>query len=63
MFYPCDDGMAPCRQAVLKNMAMGALQWEKTITHRVNADDSAELYDAINKGEAKDVVGAVIRWT
>jgi len=63
MFYPCDDGMAPCRQAVLKNMAMGALKWEKTITHRVDAKDSAELYDAINKGEAKDVVGAVIRWT
>lgn len=62
MFYPCDDGFASCRRAVLKNIARGVLPWHSTITHRVQAHDAPALYDAINKGEADDVVGAVIRW-
>ena len=62
-FYPCDDGFAPCRRAVIKNIAMGVLPWHHTITHRVLAEDSPELYDAINRGHANDVVGAVIRWS
>jgi threonine dehydrogenase-like Zn-dependent dehydrogenase len=62
MFFPCDDGHAPCRRAVFKHMAMGALKWEHTITHRVEAEDAPALYDRINKGEAKDVLGAVIHW-
>ena len=63
MFYPCDDGFAPCRRAVLKNMATGALPWHHTITHRVESEESPALYDAINKDNAKDIVGAVIRWS
>jgi 2-desacetyl-2-hydroxyethyl bacteriochlorophyllide A dehydrogenase len=63
MFFPCDDGMAPCRRAVMKNMAMGALHWEETITHRVEPKDSPALFDSINKGEAADVLGAVIKWS
>ena len=62
-FYPCDDGFAPCRRAVIKNMATGVLPWHHTITHRIEAKDSAKLYTAINTGTANDVVGAVIRWT
>ena len=61
-FYPCDDGSAPCRRAVLKNMAIGTLPWHHTITHRVEAEASPDLYDAINKHNARDVVGAVIGW-
>lgn len=63
MFFPCDDGFAPCRRAVMKNMASGALAWEKVITHRLEAADAPELYDRINRGEAADVIGAVIRWS
>ena len=63
MFYPCDDGFAPCRRAVLRNMARGVLPWHHTITHRAEAEESPALYDAINKNKAKDVVGAVIRWS
>jgi threonine dehydrogenase-like Zn-dependent dehydrogenase len=63
MLYPCDDGFAPCERAVLKNMAMGALPWHHTITHRVDAQDAPQLYDDINRGKAKDVLGAVIRWS
>lgn len=62
MYYPCDDGLAHCRRAVLKNMATGCLPWEKTITHRVRAEDAAEFYGAIDAGDSPDVIGAVIRW-
>jgi hypothetical protein len=62
MFYPCDDGFAPCRRAVLKNMALGALPWQETITHRVEAEEAPALYEAINKGKAQAVLGAVIHW-
>ncbi len=62
MFYPCDDGFTPCRRAVLKNMAMWVLPWHHTITHRIEARDAPKLYEAIHKGEGRDVLGAVIRW-
>ena len=62
-FFPCDDGLEPCRRAVLKNMALGVLQWEHTITHRVEAVDSARFYTAINEGRAPDVIGAVLHWS
>jgi len=61
-FYPCDDGLAPCRRAVMKNLAMGALDWGPVITHRLKAVDSPEFYDAINRGAADNVIGAVIDW-
>ena len=63
MFYPCDDGFEPCRRAVLKNMATGVLPWHHTITHRLESEESPTFYDAINNDSAKDVVGAVIRWS
>jgi len=62
MFFPCDDGFQPCRRAVVKNMAMGALQWEKCITHRVPAGEAPALYQQINEGSDPGIVGAVIRW-
>jgi len=62
MFFPCDDGMAPCRRAVVRNMAMGALQWEKTITHRIAYTEAPQMYDMLNKGTDKDLVGVVISW-
>lgn len=62
MFFPCDDGGPPCRQAVLRNMAFGYLPWSKVVTHHVTAAEAPELYRHINAGSA-DVVGAVIRWS
>jgi threonine dehydrogenase-like Zn-dependent dehydrogenase len=62
-FFPCDDGYAPARRAVLHHMATGALRWGETITHRVAAADAPALYHAINTaGAATDVLGAIIRW-
>ena len=62
MFFPCDDGWQPCRRAVLKNMAMGALQWERCITHRISYADAPAMYQRINEGTAEDIVGVVIDW-
>ena len=63
MFFPCDDGMAPCRRAVVKNMAMGALRWEHCITHRIEADEAPAMYERINEGDREDLVGVVIHWS
>lgn len=61
-FFPCNDGGAPCRNAVMSFMESGALKWQETITHRIPAEQAPEFYDAINQGKQKDVVGAVIKW-
>ena len=63
MVFPCDDGHVPCRRAVLRNMASGALKWEQTITHRTPWEEAPDLFTHINRGEAKDVLGAVIHWS
>lgn len=62
MVFPCDDGHVLCRRAVVRNMASGALKWEKVITHRVPCDEAPELFVRINAGEATDVLGVVVRW-
>lgn len=62
-FYPCDDGLAPCRRAVMKNLAVGALDWRPVITHRIDAPEIADFYDAINKGKAGEVAGTVVHWS
>ena len=61
MFFPCDDGLRPCRRAVLKNIAVGTLDWDKTITHRIGYTDAPEMYSRINQGD-KRILGMVIRW-
>ncbi len=62
MFFPCDDGLQPCRRAVVKNMASGALKWENTITHRIAYTEAPAMFERINKGDADGVVGVVIGW-
>ena len=62
MFFPCDDGWQPCRRAVVKNMAMGALKWEQCITHRIPFTEAPAMFQRINEGKDKDIVGVVINW-
>ena len=62
-FFPCNDGLAPCRDAVLRNIATGAIPWQKTISHRVTAAEAPALYEAINKNAIPDLLGGVIRWS
>ncbi len=62
-FFPCNDGLAPCRDAVLRNIGSGAIPWEKTITHRITAAEAPDLYGAINRGAIPEMMGAVIRWS
>lgn len=62
MFFPCDDGLQLCRRAIVKNMGMGVLKWENCITHRIGYRKAPTIFDRINKGTTKDVVGVIIRW-
>ena len=62
-FFPCNDGLKPCRDAVLRNIGTGAIPWEKTITHRVSAQDAPALYEAINRNAIPEMMGAVIQWS
>ena len=62
MFFPCDDGWQPCRRAVIKNIAMGTLQWEQCISHRISWKDSPDMFDEINRSANTDIVGVVIDW-
>lgn len=61
-FFPCNDGLKPCRDAVLRNIATGAIRWEKTISHVVPAAEAPQLYTDINQNRIPDMVGAVICW-
>lgn len=61
-YYPCNDGLAPSRAAVIKLAASGALPWDKTISHVVDADDVAAFYGDINEDKLPELLGAVIRW-
>lgn len=62
MFMPCDDGYQPCRRAVIKNMAMGTLKWDRCITHRIQYTESPAMFRRINEGKAQDALGVVINW-
>ncbi len=62
MKFPCDDGYAPCREAILRQMAAGLLPWDRTITHRVQAADAPVFFDRINRGAVPGLVVAVVDW-
>ncbi len=62
MFFPSDDGLQPCRRAVVKNIAMGTLKWQNCITHRVPFTEAPAMFQRINEGKEKDIVGVVINW-
>lgn len=62
MRFPCDDGYAPCREAVLRQMASGILPWGKTVTHRVKAAEAAEFFTAVDRGQIKNLIAAVVDW-
>lgn len=61
-FFPCNDGLEPCRDAVLRNIASGAIPWGKTISHRITADEAPRFYHAINQNDVPNLHGAVIQW-
>ncbi len=61
-FFPCDDGQEPCREAVLHQMALGALPWHKTISHRIPVDAMPDFCARVLADAVPDLLGAVIDW-
>lgn len=62
VFYP-SDALLHHQIAVLRNMATGVLPWHHVLTHHLVPAEAPSFYDALNRGEAKGVVGAVIKWS
>ena len=61
-YFPCDDGHEPYRETIMDWIGSGALKWDQTITHQIDAADAAEFYNDINTKGIKGVLGAVIKW-
>ncbi len=61
-YFPCDDGQEPCREAVLHQMALGALPWHKTISHHILADDMPDFCARVLHNQVPDLLGSVIDW-
>ena len=61
MFFPCDDGLEPCREAVIRNMALGILPWDRCITNHADFQDAPEIYGKINGGDP-DITGVTFCW-
>ena len=62
VFYP-SDALPHHQIAVLRNMATDMLPWHHVITHHLAPAETPSFYTALNRGETKGVVGAVIKWS
>jgi 2-desacetyl-2-hydroxyethyl bacteriochlorophyllide A dehydrogenase len=62
MVFPCDDGYRPYRKASLEAVALGAMPWGEVITHRISHEEMPAFYRDIYRGQAGNVIGAVVNW-
>ncbi|MFE4951928.1 zinc-binding dehydrogenase [Leifsonia sp. NPDC056665] len=62
MLFPSDDGLRPCRRAVLDSMGAGRLRWDATITNRIESDNAPDFYRGVYDNGLGGVLGASIRW-
>jgi 2-desacetyl-2-hydroxyethyl bacteriochlorophyllide A dehydrogenase len=63
MVFPCDDGFRPFREASLHAVTMGAMEWERVITHHLSHGEVAAFYSEVFRGGGRDVIGAVVDWS
>lgn len=63
-YYPCNDGLQPCRRAVTQLMARGAIDLGPSISHVVRPAEAVRIYEELVAGEgaATDALGVVIDW-
>lgn len=62
MYFPSDDGLQHCRENVITRIQNGMLPWEKCLTHKVSAYNAPHLYERIQNGKEKEIMGALIKW-
>lgn len=63
-FFPCNDGLLPCRRAVTQLIARGQLDFSPAISHVVTPAGAVDIYNEIIAGEgaATSALGVVIDW-
>lgn len=61
-FFPAGFSGKVGAQAVLKNMANGALPWGHTITHRITPMEAPDVYNKLVDEEYENILGVVIDW-
>ncbi len=63
-YFPCNDGLLPCRRAVTQLMARGQLDFSPAISHVVSPAGAVEIYKEIiaGHGAATSALGVVIDW-
>lgn len=63
-FFPCNDGVQPCRRAVTQLIARGQLDFRPAITHVTGPAGAVKLYEEIIAGEgaATNALGIVVDW-
>ncbi|MBI2302846.1 MAG: zinc-binding dehydrogenase [Armatimonadetes bacterium] len=63
-FYPCNDGLQPCRRAVTQLMARGAIDLRPAISHVVKPAAAVDIYRELvdGRGAATNALGVVIDW-
>lgn len=62
MFFPCDDGLAECRAALLRSVACGMLPAGALITDRLSPAQAASFFTAVRAQGSGDAVSPVIAW-
>lgn len=62
MHFPCNDGLEPCRDAVLRQMAAGVLPWGKAISHVVPYEQAPDFYSRLTGGGVEGLCVAVVDW-
>jgi 2-desacetyl-2-hydroxyethyl bacteriochlorophyllide A dehydrogenase len=63
MVFPCDDGWRPSRQAVMTSLSNGWLNWDLTMTDRVESKDAPAFYSRILTDGLGSSLGASVHWT
>lgn len=62
MFFPCDDGFAECRAALLRSVGSGTLPADALITERLSPAEAATFFAAVRDKGSGESVSPLIAW-
>jgi 2-desacetyl-2-hydroxyethyl bacteriochlorophyllide A dehydrogenase len=62
MFFPCDDGLAECRAALLRSVESGMLPVDALITDRLSPAEAVSFFAAVRAEGSGDSISPIIAW-